>query len=256
MKDGRILFINEEECKKVLPLKKVLELMETVLIEHAEGTATLPVKLHMGLRPDYNGYINCMPSYLKKHNVYGIKLAGCHYDNPKRGLPTATGTIHLYHPDNGLVFSIMDGTYITAIRTGAIAGVASKYMSKKNSKVLTLVGAGAQGHTAFLSIMAGNPTIEEVRIIEINKSMLEHFISESSKAHPIKFVPMDDIQKACTGADIIHVAHSAPRPLMRDVHFDKGAHIIITSEPFMTEKWLNTFDRRITDFPRVPDHPP
>ena len=134
MKNGRILFINEEECKKVLPLAKVLELMETVLIEHAEGTATLPVKLHMGLRPDYNGYINSMPSYLKKHDVYGVKLAGCHYDNPKKGLPTSTGTVSLYHPDNGMLYSFMDGTYITAIRTGAMASISAKFLSKKSPK--------------------------------------------------------------------------------------------------------------------------
>ena len=136
MKNGRILFINEEECKKVLPLAKVLELMETVLIEHAEGTATLPVKLHMGLRPDYNGYINSMPSYLKKHDVYGVKLAGCHYDNPKKGLPTSTGTVSLYHPDNGMLYSFMDGTYITAM--AAADGMVQYGSTSKMSWVYTL----------------------------------------------------------------------------------------------------------------------
>ncbi len=250
MKEGRILFLNEAECKRLLPLPKVLELMETVLIEHAEGTATLPVKLHMGLRPDYNGYINSMPSYLKKHHVYGVKLAGCHYENPKKGLPTSIGTINLYNPENGLPFAIMDGTYITDIRTGAMAGVAAKFLSGPAPQVLTIVGAGMQGRTASLSILASCPTIQEVRLIEINPTMLSVYMQTVGKAYPnVNFRHLQDIQQACTGAQIVHVAHSAPKPLVRDITFDKGATVILTAEPFIARQWLDTFDTRVTDFP-------
>ena len=144
----------------------------------------------------------------------------------------------------------MDGTYITAIRTGAMAGVSAKFLSKKSPKVLTLVGCGAQGQTACRSILFNCPTISEVRLIEVNPMMLEKFMQECASMYPdIRFIHMDSIQEACTGADIVHAAHSAPRPLLRDIHYDKGTLVVVTAEPFITRDWLDTFDRRVTDFP-------
>ena len=249
MEKGKVLFLNEREVKVLLTPQKVMELVEHSLADYAKGDSVNPVKLHLPLYPDYDGYINSMPSYIKNLNLAGVKLVSVHKSNPtKYGLPSTLGTIILYHPETGMPFSIMDGTNITAMRTGAVVGINAKYLAKKSSKVLTVIGAGAQGFTGFVMTATAITSIEEVRVVDIKNEAQKLFIDKAIKQFPyIKYVEIDDIQRACTGSDIIISATTAGKALLLDINLDKGTTVIEVSGK-LTHRLIEKFDRFIVDF--------
>ena len=124
MKNGQILVLNEKEVCSVLDMPTAITDVETALKEYAEGLCVNPVKLHLSLRPEIEGYLNSMPAYLKAHDVMGVKLVSVYkYNMKEHHAPVTMGTIVLPRPETAMPFAVLDGTYVTAIRTGAAAGV-------------------------------------------------------------------------------------------------------------------------------------
>ena len=250
MKPGQIIIINEKEARAVLDMPTVVDDVETVLKEHAEGLSVNPIKLHLSFRPDIEGYMNSMPAYLKKYNLMGAKLVSCHRYNPKTyGYPNTMGTVVLENPENGLPFAIVDGTSVTNIRTGAAAGVAAKHTAKKDAKVALCVGAGAQGYTSAEAILTACPQIEELRVADPFEENRNKFIDGIKAQFPnVKLVPFSDFKEAVAGADIVSFATNATEPLSRQVTFDKGATVLLVAE-FVDNDDLMKYDRRVADFP-------
>jgi len=249
MEKGKILFINEKEIKSLLEPYKVLGLVEFSLLNHAKGNSVNPVKLHLPIYPDYDGYINSMPSYIRNKKQAGVKIVSVHKKNPiTKGLPSTLGTIILHHPETGMPFSIMDGTTITAMRTGAVVGISAKYLAKKDSKVLTIIGAGAQGFTSFLMTVTALDKIEEVRVVDIKSEVRKKFIENAKKEFShIKYVEIEDIQEACNGADIVVSATTSKKNLLVDIDLEPGTTVIEVSGKLSIE-YIKKYDKFIADF--------
>ena len=146
--------------------EEVLTLTEEALREYANGDAVNPSKLSLPIWPYHEGLINSMPSYLKKADIAGVKIVSVFDRNPhKYGLPTTVGTIILYDPETGLPYSIMDGTYITDLRTGAVSGIKAKYLSRKDAKKLAIVGAGVHQYANGSALSAWDHPCPGLRFI-------------------------------------------------------------------------------------------
>jgi alanine dehydrogenase len=128
----------------------------------ATGRVQMPTKVYVSL-PD--GDFRTMMAYIPDLEMACVKVVNVHPKNPeKHGLPTVMATIILIEPNTGRPLAIMDGTYLTNMRTGATGGIAAKYLARKNSKIVGMVGAGAQARTQLLAL---NEVfrIEEVRVL-------------------------------------------------------------------------------------------
>lgn len=251
MEPGKVLFIGEKEAKQLLTMSRVVDLMEKVFIEYGNNRVVNPEKLHLSLRPHVDGYLNSMPSFLIESGLMGVKLVGCTKMNPSRGLPTTIGVIVLFTPETGVPYAIVDGTFITAIRTGAMAGLQAKYLARKNSSVLTLIGAGVQGYTSMQAIQTALGGLREVRLVDINPEMIKKFLEKGKQEFPeTEFVVKDDIQTAAEDADIVASCANAGKPLLQGIEFAKGTLVISVSECIQSVEWIkNTFDMMVADFP-------
>lgn len=249
MEKGKILFLNEKEIKQLVTAEQVLKLVETALEGYARGDSINPVKLHLPFYPIYEGYLNSMPSFTKSSNLAGVKLVTVHKNNPSQyNIPATLGTIVLHHPETGVPYAIMGGTYITDIRTGAVAGITAKYMAKSNSKVLTIVGAGAQGMTSMQMVLLTMKDIDEVRVVDISTENQERFIKKATEIFPeIKYIAYSSLNGASLGTDIIVLATTATSSLLEGVNIDKGTTVICVSE-ILTPGVIKSFDRWIVDF--------
>lgn len=139
LKKQELLYLSDAQVESLVPEEKVLELTEESFRQYALGNAVNPIKLHLPIYPDYEGYINSMPAYLRKLKIAGAKLVSVYRDNPSRfQLPSTIGTVVLHEPETGKPYAVMGGTYITSARTGAVMGVMAKYTARKDSKVLTV----------------------------------------------------------------------------------------------------------------------
>ena len=249
MEMGKVLFINEKEIKQLISAEKVLELVETALAGYAKGDSVNPVKLHLPFYPTYEGYLNSMPSFIKSSNLAGVKMVTVHKRNPSLyHLPATIGTIVLHQPETGMPYAILGGTYITDMRTGAAAGVAAKYMAKKSSKVLTVVGAGAQGLTSMQMVVLALKGIEEIRVVDIRSENQNRLIIKAKEMfHNINYVACTDRQEAFRGSDIIVLATTATKSLLEGLELDKGTTVVSVDE-ILTPKVIDMFDRWIVDF--------
>ena len=141
---GNLRLINQGEVEQTLSMTEVLKLVEQAFLERGNGRAQMPPKSYVFF-PRHNGDLRVMPAYLETLDEPGVKLVSVHPDNPtKYGLPTVLATILLFDPETGTPVCIMDGTFVTVMRTAAASGVAVKYLARKDSRVLGVVGAGGQ----------------------------------------------------------------------------------------------------------------
>ena len=120
----------------------------------------------------------------------------------------------------------MDGTLITAMRTGAAGGIAAKYLARKDSKVVGIVGAGRQARTQLLALITLYKNLDEVRVYDILKDRRETFAKEASKLYSqiAKIKPVQTAEEAVRGADIVVTTTPSRQPLVKDEWVSAGMH--------------------------------
>lgn len=175
-----VLFISRKDVESILSMKDTIEAVEKAFREHGLGTVNMP--LRPVIRVDkQKGSVAFMPAYIEGMGALGIKVVSGYADNPsKHNLPTVQGIILLNDPKTGTVVAIMDGTFLTAMRTGAASGVATKYLAKKNANVVGVIGTGVQGRTQIAGVCEVR-TVEKVKAYDVNPDQCGRFCKEISK---------------------------------------------------------------------------
>lgn len=178
------MLLSQKEVESIISMKDVVECVDKTFRGMGEGTVINPTKVNLDLGetasfPAYNGFMNAMPAYIGWSDTAGIKWAGGFLGERKRlGLPYVTSLILLIDPRLGHFRAVMDGAYITNMRTGAQTAVALKYMYKKGKNLrLGLYGAGMQGHTQTMAI-SELFDITEVRVYDIDPKASERYAKD------------------------------------------------------------------------------
>jgi alanine dehydrogenase len=173
----------------------------------------------------FQGDFRVMPAYLEDMGAAGVKIVNVHPKNPQKyGLPTVMATIFLLDPKTGAPLAIMDGTWITNMRTGAGGAVAAKYLARKDSHVVAMVGAGAQARTQLIALNEVLD-IDEVRVSDAVKGKAKKYAGEMSKLLGIEIEPTTDVEKTIKGADIVVTVTPARGPIVKDEWISEGMHI-------------------------------
>lgn len=178
------MLLSQKEIESMISMKDVVECVDKTFRGMGEGTVVNPTKVNLDLGeaasfPAYNGFMNAMPAYIGWSDTAGIKWAGGFLGERKKlGLPYVTSLILLIDPRLGHFRAVMDGAYITNMRTGAQTAVALKYMYKKGKSLrLGLYGAGMQGHTQTMAI-SELFDIAEVRVYDIDPKASERYAKD------------------------------------------------------------------------------
>jgi ornithine cyclodeaminase/alanine dehydrogenase-like protein (mu-crystallin family) len=201
-----VLLISQEDIKNNLNMKNTIEIVEKVYRAHGNNHVNMPSKITLDLGesndwPPYGGSYNAMPAYLgEDFDISGVKWVWGFEDNPKKGLPYIGGTILLNDPRTGEQLSIMDGAYITDIRTGATAGVAAKYLAKKDSKTVAIIGAGVVGSYSLLAICQSFD-IKNIKVSDIRKEASEKFAKKMKENLGINIEAVNTNKEAVIDAD-------------------------------------------------------
>lgn len=249
MREGEVLFLNRNEVSQLISPREVLALTEEALVEYSKGDTINPSKLSLPIFPYHEGLINSMPSYMKKGDIAGVKIVSVFDNNPRDfKLPTTVGTIVLYNSNTGIPFAIMDGTYITDMRTGAVSGVKAKYLARKDSRRLAIIGGGAQGFTSMEMTLFSLPGITDVQVCDLSDERCDAFIEKGKETFPnVNFSKCSDHRDALKNADITVYATSANRPLLENGDVKEGATVILVCET-LTRTSVGHFDKWYVDF--------
>lgn len=203
-----------------------IEVMERVLVSEKRGQVLLPDKISQIFDQTSQNRINCMPATLCDEKVCGVKWVSVFPGNPHNfNVPNVSGIIILSELEKGFPFAVIDGTFVTALRTACMGAIGSKYLARKDSKVIGIIGSGEQAKMHLICIQHVHPEIEVCRVASRNSESEKSFVEEMHARFPnIRFETCDsDYEKASTGADIIVTAVSCQAPLLKARTIKKGA---------------------------------
>ena len=246
------LLLTKKDIKKCLDMSKCLDIVEQVFKAHGEGKVVMPAKLGLDLGetsgwPSYDAFMNAMPAYLGPNDAAGLKWAGGWKQNPRKGLPYVMATVLLIDCQTGSLLSVMEGSYITNIRTGAATGVAAKYLAKKDSKIVAIIGAGLQGRMQIRAL-SSLFSLEDIRVMDTNPEVKERFVVEMGEELGLSIRKVKNHQEAVDGADIVVTATSFHGILIKREWVSPGTFIAsVGSYPEVDPEIISNADKTIVD---------
>lgn len=219
----KVLMINQSEVRQLLPMNECMDVMADTLKTLTEGNAILPLRPVMWL-PEKVGALGMMPAYLGSISMMGLKIVSVFPGNHGTEYDSHIGAVMLYETKHGQLLAIVDASEITAIRTAAVSGVATRALAREDAGDLTIMGAGIQAKS-HLAAMLGARNIRRVRVWSRNSDHARAFTEREAKRCDIQIEAVEDVQKAVEEADIICTTTSAQEPILKGEWLSAGVHI-------------------------------
>ncbi len=219
----KTVMITRRDVKKILTPALANETVESAFRAYGLGQADMPAKSYLHFE---KGDLRSMPAYIhgQGFRIAGIKSVNVHPQNKSHNLPTVMAVIILIDPENGFPLAILDGTCLTAMRTGAAGAVAAKYLSRENSRIAGFAGCGVQARTQ-LSCLLEVRRIEKVTIWQVSQDVQcsADFKEWVENTYHLETFVSSDIDKITTEADILVTTTPSRSPLVTRV--SPGTHI-------------------------------
>ena len=220
-----ILILNAEESKKLLSYDAVIKTVEEVYVQKANNRSVVfPLVFH-----EFDPGVADMDiksGWLMDSEIFGLKLVSWYGENANKGLPMLMGTILICDAKTGAPKGILDGSHVTGIRTGAAGAIGAKYLAKKGSENMLMVGAGHVAGFMIPETLISIPSIKTVRIYDpIDIKYAEKLVEDMSKMYSnIKFIAVDNIEEATGKSEIIITATPSKKPLIMKDWVKPGTH--------------------------------
>ena len=217
-----MLYISEKEVRTLLSMPECIDLMETTLGELSKGTVVQQLRSVMMI--DGLNMLGYMPAYLQERRAVGAKLTAVFPKNYEKGLPSHPGIEVIFGTETGKLKAVVDSISITAIRTAAASGAATRALARKDASHLAILGAGQQGRT-HLEAMCLVRDIKKVTVWDYYWEAAENFAREMREQYGVEIVPCKTVQDAVTGADIICTVTISKVPIISYSWLKSGVHI-------------------------------
>jgi ornithine cyclodeaminase len=222
-----MLLLTAEEVRKALPMDEAIEAMKSAFASLSGGTALVPLRTRLPI-PDRDGLSLFMPAFASSQAgaALAVKVVSLFAENPSRGLAYLQAAVLVLDPETGRGTALLEGSSLTAIRTGAASGAAIDLLSRPDSRIAAIFGAGAQGRTQLEAACTAR-TIETVFVYDPNPEKARAFVAEMNGQG---LIPPDirisgSAEEAVEHADIICTATTSLRPVFQDSDIEAGTHI-------------------------------
>ncbi len=223
---GELLYLSRADVVRLLDVREMLSMLERALVAWSTGKTSVPPRI--AARSGERGLLGVMPGYVEGIALEA-KLVSIFPSNHERGMPSHQGLIALFDEQDGTPLAVMDGTYITAIRTGGAAAVAARLLARQDASVLAILGAGAQGWSHMQSFPLVRE-FKEIRIASRNRAHAEALATP----HPGATVA-DSFEAAVRGADVVACCTDAREPILRREWLKPGVHVSAVGGTFGPE---------------------
>ena len=255
--NAELLFLNNKVMEEmgVLDMNAAIKDVKTTYVLNHIGDVINPGKcvLRWGKTvEDENvmGRINAMPGYIGgEYDMAGIKWIGSGPMNFKKGLPRASVTVILNDPDTKLPVGIVDGTAISAMRTGASGGIAVELLAKKNVRTMLICGAGAQAPTQLEAAKIARPLIDTLYVYDIKPENAERFKESIRDKYPeVNIIVTENVEEASRCSDIIDCVTLASEPFIKGEWLKKGALVMNMADYEVDNECVKRADKLVVDF--------
>jgi len=218
-----VLILTERDIPALLPVGECIDVMAEALAALTRGDVTMPLRTIVWL-PDRHGLLVSMPVALEPDGMAAFKLLTVFAENRAVGIESHQGAVLLFELEHGRLLSILDATSITAIRTAAVSGVATRLLAREDAGDLAILGSGTQAGTHLEAMRAVRP-IRRVRVWSRSSDNARRFAERASASHGIEVEPSATAEDAVTGADLICTTTASREPVLRGEWLAPGAHV-------------------------------
>ena len=220
----KILVLNNREVAELLPMKECIAVMREALSALASGNAQQPLRTIM--RPaDAKGVMGLMPAFMAGDSAaFGLKAICVFPGNPAQGKDAHQGAVLLFSGETGELLAMMNASAITAIRTAAVSGVAADLLARVDACNLAILGSGVQARS-HLEAMSQVRSLRRCRIASRHFEHAKSFAKEMRPEFSFPLEPVETVEEALEGADLIVTATSAVEPIVRREWISTGAHL-------------------------------
>ncbi|HKJ66310.1 MAG TPA: hypothetical protein VJ969_12970 [Desulfopila sp.] len=222
MNDNTFQFFSESDIYALLTMEKCIEAMHEAFSALSHGKAVMPPRMRLMMEED-NANALFMPVYLPGSRTVGVKTVTNNIDNISRKLPIVHAMMMVFDSVTGVPLAVLNGEAITAMRTGAVSGLATSLLARKDSRTAAIIGTGTQGETQLEAICAARP-ITKAYVFDLNVDKARDFARTMSGKLHIEVVSATSPADLAE-ADVICTATPSKRPVFDDKYLKKGVHI-------------------------------
>ena len=266
-KEPEFIYLQQEDVLATgYGMKDAMDTVAEALALHSQGKTNLPSKGILDMDERKHGRINSMSAYVGgDFHVCGIKWIAGFPNNPRKyGIPRAHAVIILNDAETGVPIAIMDGTYLSALRTGAATGVGIIHLAKKDSKTLGIIGCGLQARTQLMAVMEARPSINTVKAFDISKENAEKYCRWASDEFGVKAIVTGSEKEAVSDADIIITITVGDAPMVKADWVKEGClfvhcgsyqeeedAVVLKADKRVVDDWVEVKHRRTPTMARL-----
>lgn len=210
-----------EDVKQNIHMSEAIDAMENAFLQLARGQMKLPLRTALPVENE-NALTLTMPAFLEKDKTLGLKIVSIFPHNTTKNKPSITGVIMLLDASTGEPKVLMDAGYLTAMRTGAVSGLATKYFAIEEAEHVAIIGSGVQAYTQ-LEAVAAVRNIKYVSVWSRDNTKAKAFAKRLENSYEIK--SFESIEDTIKKADIICTATSSTEPLIHFKNLQQHVHI-------------------------------
>jgi ornithine cyclodeaminase/alanine dehydrogenase-like protein (mu-crystallin family) len=226
------------EVRQLLPMAECIDLMQRTMIAVSEGRVVLPLRSIL-VMPGDRGMMGMMPGYLADPECFGVKLVSLIPRNKPPQYSSHLGLVLLFEADHGQPVALLDAAEITAIRTAAASGLATRLLARPEAGDLALLGAGEQARShleAMLSVRA----LRRIRVWARDRDKARQFAEAQGARHRVAIESSPTVREAIAGADIICTTTKAREPILQGDWLMPGTHLNVVGSSIATAAEIDT----------------
>ena len=223
----KIVVLKEEHMKSVFTMKDAIQADKDALKAYSEGKSNIPLRVNIDV-PEHSGQSLYMPGYASDAKALGVKIVSVYPGNIDKGLPSVPATMVLVDAETGQVCALMDGTYLTRVRTGAVSGAATDLLARKDAATMALFGTGGQAGTQLEAVL----NVRDVKLVKVydkTPGRAEEFSFLMTKRFAgvfgARIQAAASSAEAVEGADVVTAVTTSAEPVFDGRGLKRGVHV-------------------------------
>jgi ornithine cyclodeaminase/alanine dehydrogenase-like protein (mu-crystallin family) len=226
------------EVRQLLPMAECIDLMRTTMAAVSEGRVVLPLRSIL-VMPGDRGMMGMMPGYLADPECFGIKLVSLIPRNKPPQYSSHLGLVLLFEAEHGQPVALLDAAEITAIRTAAASGLATRLLAREDAGDLALLGAGEQARS-HLEAMLSVRSLRRIRVWARDQDKAKLFAEAEGARHKVAIETSQNVREAVAGADIICTTTKSREPILQGDWLAPGVHLNLVGSSIAAAAEIDT----------------
>ncbi|MFZ5943227.1 MAG: ornithine cyclodeaminase family protein [Bacillota bacterium] len=221
---AEVFILTDQDVEELITFEETMTMVEKAFADFQNGLSEVFPVVREEIKK-HQGIFGIKSGYLTEDEILGFKAGGFWLKNMEKGLTNHQSTMVLFNPFTGQPKALIAANYITKIRTAALGAVGCKYLARKDSKILTVIGAGLQGRNQLLAALKVLPSIEQVQVYDIFSDSAKKMAEEMAGQIKQEITFSEDVKSVCSNADVILTTTPSYQYIVKAEWIKEGTHL-------------------------------